>query len=84
MVVGSDDGRLYVVAMADGRELGNYEIGQPITASPAVAGGWIVVGSEDGTVYAFGPWPAVMVPAPPAIPVLPGSGPGPARDEPEA
>ena len=54
LVVGSDDGRLYVVGLADGKERWAYEIGEPITSSPAIADGWVVVGSEDGQVYAFG------------------------------
>ena len=54
VVVGSEDGRLYLVSLADGKELWNYEIGQGITSSPAVADGRVVVGSEDGSVYCFG------------------------------
>ena len=54
VVFGSDDGRLYVVGLADGKESWSYEIGEAITASPAVAQGMIVIGSEDGNVYAFG------------------------------
>jgi eukaryotic-like serine/threonine-protein kinase len=52
--VGSDDGRLYMVDLGDGSEIWRYEIGESLTASPAVAGGRIVIGSEDGKVYAFG------------------------------
>jgi hypothetical protein len=29
-----------------------------VTSSPAVAGGLVVVGCDDGCVYAFGPRPA--------------------------
>jgi len=32
----------------------SYDIGKGISASPAVADGRIVIGSEDGVVYAFG------------------------------
>ena len=39
VVVGSDDGRLYVVSLDKGKELWSYEIGQPIESSPAVARG---------------------------------------------
>ena len=42
------------MSLADGKELWNYEIGQGITSSPAVADGRVVVGSEDGSVYCFG------------------------------
>jgi outer membrane protein assembly factor BamB len=54
VVVGSDDGRLYLVSLADGKELWSYEIGQAIESSPAVADGKIVIGSNDGSVYCFG------------------------------
>jgi len=52
--VGSDDGRLYVVTLAAGKALWSYEIGEPIESSPAVAGGRVVVGGNDGGVYCFG------------------------------
>ena len=54
VVVGSEDGNLYMVNLADGKEIWKYEIGQAITSSPAVVNGMVVVGSEDGNVYAFG------------------------------
>jgi outer membrane protein assembly factor BamB len=54
VAVGSDDGRVYLVALADGKELWSYEIGRPVGSSPAVAGGRIVIGAEDGFVYCFG------------------------------
>jgi outer membrane protein assembly factor BamB len=57
VVVGSDDGRLYLVALNDGRQVWSYEIGQAIESSPAVADGKIVVGSNDGSVYCFGTTP---------------------------
>ncbi|HXG48365.1 MAG TPA: PQQ-binding-like beta-propeller repeat protein, partial [Methylomirabilota bacterium] len=57
VVVGSDDGRLYVVSLKDGTELWSYEIGQPVGSSPAVAGDRVIVGSDDGGVYCFGSKP---------------------------
>ena len=54
VVVGSDDGRLYIVSLKDGSELWSYEIGQPVGSSPAVVDGKVIVGSEDGSVYCFG------------------------------
>ena len=54
VVFGSNDGRLYVVALEDGKELFSYDIGQAVSASAAVAGGVVVIGGEDGYVYAFG------------------------------
>ena len=53
-VVGSDDGRLYVVSLSEGRELWSYEIGRPLDSSPAIAAGRIVIGCDDGNVYCFG------------------------------
>ena len=38
VVVGSADGRLYLVSLDEGKELWRYEIGAAIMASPAVAG----------------------------------------------
>jgi outer membrane protein assembly factor BamB len=52
-IFGSDDGRLYLVNLADGQLLWSYEIGKQIDASPAVAGGLVVIGAHDGAVYAF-------------------------------
>ena len=54
VVVGSDDGRVYLVSLATGKELWHYEIGQPVESSPAVADGRFVIGSNDGGVYCFG------------------------------
>jgi len=53
-LIGSDDGRLYILRLTDGRQLWSYEIGKPITGSPAVANGRVTVGAGDGVVYAFG------------------------------
>jgi hypothetical protein len=52
-VVGSDDGHLYVLDVKDGKELWQYEVGAPIKISPAVAGDFIIVGADDGSLYAF-------------------------------
>jgi len=54
VVVGCEDGRLYVIRLSNGTKVWSYETGQPITSSPAVARGMIVVGCDDGYVYAFG------------------------------
>jgi len=44
----------YLLALADGHQLWTYEIGESISASPAVAEGRLVIGAEDGSVYCFG------------------------------
>jgi len=54
VIVGSEDGRLYMIRLWDGTEVWSYEIGQAVTSSPAVVEGMVVVGSDDGYVYAFG------------------------------
>ena len=54
VIVGSDDGRVYLLGLADGTEHWSYEIGQPVQSSPAVVAGYALVGSEDGSVYCFG------------------------------
>jgi outer membrane protein assembly factor BamB len=56
-VFGSDDGRVYLVSLQDGKELWSYDTGQPVASSPAVAGNRIVIGCDDGNVYCFGAKP---------------------------
>jgi len=36
-----------------GRELVRFELGAPITASPAVGQGCLVIGNQDGVLYCF-------------------------------
>ena len=43
-----------MINLSDGKELWSYEIGSSITSSPAVAAGKVVIGSDDGYIYAFG------------------------------
>ena len=47
------DGKLYLVSLKDGKEISSYEVGEAISSTPALAGGRIYVGCEDGKVYAF-------------------------------
>jgi outer membrane protein assembly factor BamB len=54
VVVGSEDGRLYMLRLSDGVEIWSYEAGQAVTSSPAIGSGMVVVGCDDGYVYAFG------------------------------
>jgi outer membrane protein assembly factor BamB len=37
-----------------GKKLSEFDTGAGITASPAVAGGKVVIGTSDGRLYAFG------------------------------
>jgi outer membrane protein assembly factor BamB len=52
-VFGSDDGYLYALNLADGKEAWHYEVGASIKASPAVAGDYVIIGADDGVLYAF-------------------------------
>ena len=52
--VGSNDGRLYVLNLANGGKLWEFNAGAPLSASPAIANGRIVIGSQDGRLYCFG------------------------------
>jgi outer membrane protein assembly factor BamB len=57
LYVGSDDGRLYAINAASGKIIWSFGTGGPIVSSPAVATGTdgpvVVVGSNDGNVYAL-------------------------------
>ncbi|HEY0231088.1 MAG TPA: PQQ-binding-like beta-propeller repeat protein [Dokdonella sp.] len=50
---GSDDGNVYAVDAASGRQRWKHATGGPVAASPAVAGGTVYVGSYDGKFYAL-------------------------------
>lgn len=52
-VVVSADGQLYILALADGKQLWSYEVSDEITA-PSVINGMILVGGKDGSLSAFG------------------------------
>ena len=52
--IGSNDGRFYVLSLANGRKLWEFNAGAPLSASPAIANGRIVIGSQDGRLYCFG------------------------------
>jgi len=52
--VGSNDGRFYVLNLANGNKVWEFNAGAPLSASPAIAKGRIVIGSQDGRLYCFG------------------------------
>jgi outer membrane protein assembly factor BamB len=47
------DGKLYLLSAKTGKEITSYEIGESISSTPAITKGKIIVGCEDGKVYAF-------------------------------
>ncbi len=53
VAVGDLAGGFEVDSLASGKQLYHYQTGQYITASPAVSGGNIVIGSADGFLYDF-------------------------------
>jgi len=55
LLVGSSDGNLYRLQLSDGKSVWKFTAGSAITASPAVRRGRLVIGTEDGAVYCFGP-----------------------------
>jgi outer membrane protein assembly factor BamB len=54
VVVGSGDGKLYLLDATSGRKIWEFDAGAGFTASPAVAGGRVVIGDMDGRIYGFG------------------------------
>jgi outer membrane protein assembly factor BamB len=54
-MIGSDDGRLYLLDLADGKERWSYELGDKLSGAPAFADGHIFVGGDDGHLYKFAP-----------------------------
>ncbi len=50
---GSDDGNVYAVSAAEGRQLWKRATGGPVPATPAIAGDTLYVGSYDGKFYAL-------------------------------
>ena len=47
------DGKLYILSLKDGKEIESYEVGEPISSTPAVLNERILVSCEDGNVYSF-------------------------------
>jgi outer membrane protein assembly factor BamB len=51
--VGSDDGKIYALALDTGAVRWSFATGGPVEASPLVRGGIVYVGSSDATFYAL-------------------------------
>ena len=52
--VGFNDGRVYGLDLASGKKVWEYEAASPVTSSPAVAKGKVVVATADSQVICFG------------------------------
>ena len=50
---GGDDGNVYAVDAATGRQIWKRATNGPVPATPAVADGTVYIGSYDGKFYAF-------------------------------
>jgi outer membrane protein assembly factor BamB len=50
-------GELFALDLATGEPRRSFAAGSPLTASPAVGAGRLVVGTADGTLLAFGTAP---------------------------
>jgi outer membrane protein assembly factor BamB len=52
---------MYMLSLKDGALIAKYEIGRPIFSSPAVIDGMVLIGSNDGLLYAFHTKPPAKV-----------------------
>jgi outer membrane protein assembly factor BamB len=50
--VGSENGRVYALDMADGTRKWEFTIGSPVVSSPAIEGTTVYVGANDANLYA--------------------------------
>jgi outer membrane protein assembly factor BamB len=51
--IGSDDGNVYALALADGKKVWAFKTGGAVESSPLVLEGRVFVGSSDGWLYAL-------------------------------
>jgi outer membrane protein assembly factor BamB len=47
-------GDIKIIQLRDGKQLMSYELGTPVTGSPAVIDQKIIIGADDGKVYCLG------------------------------
>ena len=45
---------MYALEAQTGKVVWEFDTGEPIAASPGIAGGRVVIGTQDGRVYCFG------------------------------
>jgi outer membrane protein assembly factor BamB len=53
VLVGSSDGKLYCLSVANGKLTGSFDAASAILSGPAIADNCILIACEDGTVYAL-------------------------------
>ena len=53
LYAGSENGRLYALQAATGKELWSYRLGLPVKSWPAVSGNALYVSDYDGNLWAF-------------------------------
>ena len=55
VVFGASSGEITILDVATGEMRWQFETGSSVVASPAIAEGRLVIGTEDGQMYAFAP-----------------------------
>jgi outer membrane protein assembly factor BamB len=51
--IGCDDGRLYLLDIKTGEEVFSYTLGSPVASSAAIAQNYLLIGCDNGNIYAF-------------------------------
>ena len=54
LLVANMRGDLFILDVINGKKLWGYEIGTPVSATPAVLKDRFIVAATDGTIYCFG------------------------------
>jgi outer membrane protein assembly factor BamB len=47
------DGRVYILDISTGVEIFSFDLGSPISGTPAVIDGLVVVAADNGDIYGF-------------------------------
>jgi outer membrane protein assembly factor BamB len=53
LIAGSSDGRIYALNLDTGTEIWRLDLGEGLVASPAYGYGTLIIGGEDGTIFAL-------------------------------
>jgi outer membrane protein assembly factor BamB len=54
ILIATMKGDIKIIQLRDGKQLMSYELGTPVTGSPAVIDQKIIIGADDGKVYCLG------------------------------